>query len=213
MKIGTDKLLILTGEKFDKLVRSLNTRSKQCGGEDLLSTGARKELLGDVMHGFRQVTNIARGDTSHGNSAILSEVDGVVLDDVAHLLSGHASEAEHSNLVSDVLPVVRAALLGKSFPQGCPHTDDPVCHCLYVLHPLLPQGRVGHHLSSDPCAVAGRVGVQWPDNDLDLRLHPGGLLLVLALHSEGSSPFAVETHVLGEALGQENSVALVNKKA
>ena len=73
-------------------------------------------LLGDVVHGFRQVTNIARGDSSHGNSAILnktmfrkeqqvwtdihlSEVNGVVLDDVANLLSSHASEAEHSNLV------------------------------------------------------------------------------------------------------------------
>ena len=119
----------------------------------------------------------------------------MVLDDVANLLSGHASEAEHSNLVhrlrirtrlhfrykyssqdkllvtnliSDVLPVVRAALLCKSFPQGCPHTDDPgypaispmfdssflgvdipVCHSLYIPHPLLPQGRVGHHLRGE----------------------------------------------------------------
>ena len=30
-----------------------------------------------------------------------------------------------THLVSDVLPVVRAALLCKSLPQGCPHTDDP----------------------------------------------------------------------------------------
>ena len=31
--------------EFDKLDRSLNTRSEQCvWGEDLLSTGARKEL-------------------------------------------------------------------------------------------------------------------------------------------------------------------------
>jgi len=170
------------------------------GGRSTFNRCKEKELLGDVVHGFRQVTNVARGDSSHGNSAILSEVHGVVLDDVAHLLSGHASEAEHSNLISDVLPVVRAALLCKSFPQGCPHTDDPVCHSLHVPHPLLPQGRVGHHLSGDPGAVAGRVGVQWPDNDLDLRLHPGGLLFVLALHSEGSSPLAVKAHVLGEAL-------------
>ena len=78
--------------------------------------GTERILLGDVVHGFRQVTNVARGDSSHGNSAILnkgvfrkeqqawtdihlSEVHGVVLDDVAHLLGGHASEAEHSNLV------------------------------------------------------------------------------------------------------------------
>merc|ERR1719206_1086324 len=72
--------------------------------------------------------------------AVFSEVHGAVLNDVAHLLGGHASEAEHSNLVSDVLPVVRAALLSKSFPQGCPHTDDPVRHSLHVLHPFLPEG-------------------------------------------------------------------------
>ena len=72
-----------------------------------------------------------------------------------------------THLVSDVLPVVRAALLCKSFPQGCPHTDDPgyptispmfdsfflrflpVCHSLHVPHPLLPQGRIGHHLGEE----------------------------------------------------------------
>ena len=139
-----------------------------------------------------------------------------------------------THLVSDVLPVVRAALLCKSLPQGCPHTDDPEypmfgsrfisyiedwTHLSAIvftslIHSSLRAGLVitwerkvrtsarttSCDLSSDPGAVAGRVGVQWPNNDLDLRLHPGGLLLVLALHSEGASSLAVETHVLGEAL-------------
>ena len=35
--------------------------------------GTERILLGDVVHGFRQVTNIARGDSSHGNSAILNK--------------------------------------------------------------------------------------------------------------------------------------------
>ena len=35
--------------------------------------GTERELLGDVVHGFRQVTNIARGDSSHGNSSILNK--------------------------------------------------------------------------------------------------------------------------------------------
>ena len=62
----------------------------------------------------------------------------------------------------------------------------PVCHGLHILHPFFPQGRVCHHLkrqssndvlhasalsrhlqekvhlSSNPGAVAGRVGIQGP---------------------------------------------------
>ena len=40
---------------------------------NLCEDGTERILLGDVVHGFRQVTNIARGDSSHGNSAILKE--------------------------------------------------------------------------------------------------------------------------------------------
>ena len=123
----------------------------------------------------------------------------------------------------------------------------PVCHSLHILHPFFPQGRVCHHLkrqssndvlhasalgrhlqeivhlSSNPGAVAGRVGIQGPvhegviipqdasklhqkrnqyrpDNDLDLRFHPGSFVFVPALHSEGTRSLAIETHVLGKAL-------------
>ena len=40
---------------------------------NLCEDGTERILLGDVVHGFRQVTNIARGDSSHGNSAILKK--------------------------------------------------------------------------------------------------------------------------------------------
>merc|ERR1719305_82107 len=159
------------------------------------------------------MSNVPRCDSSHGDTAILCEVYGVVLGNLSNLLGGHTSKAEHTNLVSDVLPVVGASLLGKAFPQGCPHTNDPVCHCLNILHPFFSQGRVGHNLGSNPGTVTGRVRVEGPDNDLDLGFHPGCLVLVLALHSEGASPLAVEAHVLRKALSQEDGMTLVNKEA
>merc|ERR550517_112577 len=84
----------------------------------------------------------------------------MVLGNFSNLLGGHAGEAEHANLVSNVLPVVGASLLRKTVPQGSPHANDPVCHCLYILHPFFPQGGVGHNLGSNPGTVAGRVGIQ-----------------------------------------------------
>ena len=57
------------------------------------------------MHCLGQVTNVAGGDASDGDSSVLGEVDAVVLLDGLHLVSGHACEGEHSNLICDVLPV------------------------------------------------------------------------------------------------------------
>ena len=55
--------------------------------------------------------------------------------------------------------------------------------------------------------MPGRVA----DEDLDLGLHPGGLVLFSAYHSEGPHPLAVQAHVLGEALGEKHVVALINE--
>ena len=56
------------------------------------------------------MANIPGGDSGDGNSTILGEVNAVVLRDVRHLLRRHPSEGEHSNLVSDVLPVAAGSL-------------------------------------------------------------------------------------------------------
>ena len=72
-------------------------------------------LLGDVVHGFRQMSNVPRRDSSHGDTAVLNnylasllhskymfvhlgEVYGVVLGNLSNLLGGHTGEAEHANL-------------------------------------------------------------------------------------------------------------------
>ena len=75
----------------------------------------KRRLLGDIVHGFRQMANIPRGNSSHWDAAVLNNVKNnikefqfhfcylcqiyrVVLDDIPHLLGCHAGEAEHSNL-------------------------------------------------------------------------------------------------------------------
>ena len=59
------------------------------------------------------MADVSGGDSGDGNSAILGEVNTVVLRDLRNLLRGHPSEGKHSNLVSDVFPVTRGTL--KSF--------------------------------------------------------------------------------------------------
>ena len=63
------------------------------------------ELFCYGVHCFSKVANILRGDTSHGDTTILGEVDAVVLGDGCHLFWGHAGETEHSNLIGNVLPI------------------------------------------------------------------------------------------------------------
>ena len=64
-------------------------------------------LLGNSGHGFSQLANISGGDSSDGNSAVLGEVNTVVLRDLRHLVRRHPSEGKHSNLIGDVFPVSR----------------------------------------------------------------------------------------------------------
>lgn len=47
--------------------------------------------------------------------------------------------------------------------------------------------------------------------DLDLGFNSGSFFGVLADNGEGTSSLAVETHVLGERLGEEDVVAIVNE--
>ena len=52
-----------------------------------------------------------------------------------YLLRLEAGEAEHADLVDDVLPVARGALLLQSRLQLLPHLDDAVCHAMDLPQP------------------------------------------------------------------------------
>ncbi len=47
----------------------------------------------------------------------------------------HAGEAEHADLIGDMLPVLGRALFGEQIAQLLSHADYPVRHRLHVFQP------------------------------------------------------------------------------
>ena len=80
------------------------------GGKRTGGAGHGQCLLGGSVHGLGQVTHVGGGDAGDGDSPVLGEVDAVVPGACRNLLGGHPGEGEHSNLVSDVLPVAAGSL-------------------------------------------------------------------------------------------------------
>ena len=79
-----------------------------------LITREDRELSG-LLHGLGQVTHVGGGDAGVGYSPVLGQVAAVVPGAGRHVLGHHPSAGEHSNLVSDVLPVSRGLNLIKTF--------------------------------------------------------------------------------------------------
>lgn len=61
---------------------------------------------------------------------------------MTNLLRLETSEAEHANLVSNVLPVVSGALLFKVRYKHLPHLNYTVCHVLHLNQPIKQQNQV-----------------------------------------------------------------------
>ena len=65
-------------------------------------------------------------------------------------------------------PVVLAAKRLEILSQQRSHLDDAVCHSFDFTKPLLVQRRVIEDLGGNAGTVNGRVGIERPDEDLDL---------------------------------------------
>lgn len=137
----------------------------------------------------------------------------MVVGESVHLLLGQASVGEHANLAGDVGPVVGGAELLEVLLEESAHGDDAVSHALDLAEPLLVQGSVVEDGGGDAGAVDGGVGVQRADKNLDLGVDTLALLGVLCDDGEGADTLAVETHVLGEGLGEADVVALLDEVA
>ena len=57
------------------------------------------------MQGLGEVSNIVGRDSGNRDTTILREIDRVILRQLLHLLWRDSGEAEHADLVGDVLPV------------------------------------------------------------------------------------------------------------
>jgi hypothetical protein len=63
------------------------------------------DLLGDGVDALGQVVDVLGGHASHRNAAILGQVNAEFFAQAGALFGVHAGEAEHADLVGDVLPV------------------------------------------------------------------------------------------------------------
>ena len=97
-----------------KVCSTVNCKRKERKVENVWRLLAGSGSLGDCSHGLGQVTNIAGGDSGDRDPAVLGEVDTEVLGDLRHLVWGHSSEGEHSNLVGDMFPVAAWSWTNKS---------------------------------------------------------------------------------------------------
>ena len=137
----------------------------------------------------------------------------MLLGKLVHLLGGQAGVGEHADLGGDVAPVVLGAELLEVLLEEGAHLDDAVGHLLDLGEPLLVELGGVEDLGGDAGAVDRGVGVERADENLDLRVDALLLLGVGADDGEGTDTLTVETHVLGEGLGQADVVALLDEIA
>lgn len=164
------------------------------------------------MDGLGDVVHVLRGDAGDGNASVFRQVHVELFRQTLDLLGLESGEAEHADLVGDVLPGVRVAGALDAGAELAPHRDDPVRHLLYVSEPLLFEFGVGEYLLHEAGAVQRRVGVHDADHDLDLRHHLGGRRLVAAQEGQGARALSVQTHVLSETLRQHDLVSFLDEE-
>lgn len=90
-------------------------------------------------------------------------------------------------------PVVLAAKLLEILLQERPHADDSFRHALDLSQPLLVQRRIVQNFRSDAGTVDWRIRVQWPDENLELRVYPLLFLGRLAYDRESSHALPIQT--------------------
>lgn len=119
---------------------------------------------------------------------------------------------EHANLALDVPPLARRLqLVRQQAVQPLPHVDDPLCHALHLLLPFSIQHLVAEDRVRNAGAIDRRVGIHRPDDNLELAINASLLACILRRHRECTNAFTVQSHILGEGLGQCNLVSLGDK--
>lgn len=172
-----------------------------------------RDLLGDGVDGVRQVVDIFARHAGHRDAAVLGQVNAELFGDAFDLRLRQAGEAEHADLVGDVVPRLRRALLLQVGLQCGAHADDAIGHAFDLLQPAGAQVCVAQNFAHNVSAVDGRIRVHRTNQDLQLGHATVGLVFVGARQREGAHALAVEAHVLGVALGQAELVALLGEQS
>jgi len=161
----------------------------------------------------RQVIDVARRNASHRYAPVLSQKDGVIIGQLRNLLRFKTREAEHSNLIRDMFPVVRVASALDACSELGPHFDDSVSHSFNIDEELCVEVGIVENAFGDACAMRGRVRVHWSDNNFELRLDARCFFGVFAHDGKCARALPIETHVLRKRLGEEDVVSVVQKLA
>lgn len=118
------------------------------------------------MNAMSQIFYVLRGNAGHRNSSVLGEEDAEVLAQARALVCVHAREAEHADLVGDVLPVSLGAETLEILPQSGSDGDDSISHQFYVAKPLSLQIGSAQDGANDASAMNRWVRVHWSDENL-----------------------------------------------
>ena len=128
-----------------------------------------------------------------------------------HLLASHPTEAEHTDLVGDVLPRKGRTAFFEVLTQERSHFDDAIRHALHFLVPLRLERGIAENRGSDERTVHGWVRVHRTRDHLELRLDTVGFFLIFAHHAHGADALAVQAHVLREGLCERDLMSVFNK--
>ncbi len=175
-------------------------------------------LPNDLINRLSNILHIPRIRPRHTNPPVLRHVDMRILPHLQDLLLRQPREAEHADLLRDMLPAALLAVqLFEFAPQRLPHVDDAAAHRPQIGLPLLEQLGVVEDETRDPGPVRGRVADLAALEDRELRCDSAnGVHRVRAGAGdevEGAGSFAVEAEVLGEGLRDAQFEALLDEVA
>lgn len=141
-----------------------------------------------------------------------------ILSDLQDLLLRQSREAEHADLIRDMLPAALLPVQLLQFPpQRFAHVDDAAGHGAQVGFPLLEELGVVEDEAGDAGAVGGRVADLAALEDGELGCYAADCVLGVRAGAgdevEGAGSFAVETEVFGEGLGDAELEALLDEVA
>ena len=110
-----------------------------------------------LVDGLGEVLDVMRVQACHGDAAVLRHVDMRVLTQLQDLLFGQAGEAEHADLVCDVVPCAGCAELLELAAEGAAHLLDAARHLAEVGLPLLEELGVVQDGRGDAGTVCRRI--------------------------------------------------------